>query len=67
MSGPPRKDRVEAWTKTVLQVVAILLLAGMVFMVLHKGYSDFSALAKEHGRDDFWPALLRYVFRNLAG
>lgn len=53
--------------KTVLQVIAILGLAGIVLLVLHKGYTDMSALARENGGGDFWPSLLRYVFRNLAG
>ncbi|MBC5785710.1 hypothetical protein H8N03_22405 [Ramlibacter sp. USB13] len=60
-------QRGEERFKTVLQVIAILLLAGMVGMILHKGYADVSALTRENGSGDFWPALLRYVFRNLAG
>lgn len=51
----------------LLQVLAIVLLLMMFAVLLHKGYADVSALAREHGRGDFWPALLRYVFRNLAG
>jgi hypothetical protein len=51
----------------VAQVLAILLLAGMVGMVLHKGWTDFSALAREHRGEGFWLELVRYVFRNLAG
>ena len=53
--------------KTVLQVLAIAALAGIVFMILHKGYSDVRALAEANRGDSFFPALLRYVFRNLAG
>jgi hypothetical protein len=53
--------------KTAAQVLAILLLAGLVGMVLHKGYADFTALAQQNPGDSFWPALVRYVFRNLAG
>lgn len=53
--------------KTIAQVLAILMLAGMVGMVLHKGYADFAALAQQNPGDSFWPALARYVFRNLAG
>ena len=52
--------------KTFFQVLAILGLAGIVGMVLHKGYADVSALAREHP-DGFWRALARYLFRNLAG
>lgn len=53
--------------KTVLQVIAILLLAGICFIVLYKGYTDVSALARTHSGVRFWEALARYVFRNLAG
>ncbi|AEG92751.1 hypothetical protein [Ramlibacter tataouinensis] len=51
----------------VLQVFAIALLALICGIVLHKGFADVSALAEQHRGGDFWPALLRYVFRNLAG
>ena len=53
--------------KTVMQVVAILLLAGIVGMVLHKGYADMMALAAENTGGNFFKALARYIFRNLAG
>ena len=53
--------------KTVLQVLAILLLAGIILMVLHKGYADVGQLARDNPGDGFWKALARYVFRNLAG
>lgn len=53
--------------KTVLQVIAILMLAGIVAMVLHKGYADVSALQRAHGGADFWGAFARYLFKNLAG
>lgn len=53
--------------KTVLQVVAILMLAGIVLMVLHKGYADVGQLARDNPGGDFWKALARYVFRNLSG
>jgi hypothetical protein len=66
MTGALRK-RLESAVKTVLQVLAILLLAGICLTILHKGYVDMSALARSNGGDAFWPALLRYLFRNLAG
>lgn len=59
--------RAQEHFKTVAQVIAIALLAGMVGMVLHKGYTDVAALAREHRGDGFWLELVRYVFRNLAG
>ena len=60
-------SRGEERAKTVLQVLAILCLAGICLMILHKGYSDVSALAAGHAGGEFWKALERYVFRNLAG
>lgn len=53
--------------KTIAQWLAILALAGLCGMVLHKGYTDFSALARSHSGQDFWLELARYIFRNLAG
>lgn len=60
-------NRTEERFKTVAQVIAILMLAGIVGIVLHKGYTDFSALARAHPGDGFWPELARYLLRNLAG
>ena len=59
--------RGEEIAKTVFQVLAIAMLAGIVAVILHKGYTDFSALARQNPGGDFWPALARYIFRNLAG
>lgn len=53
--------------KTFFQVIAILGLAGIVLVLLHKGYADVSLLAREHPGGGFWQALARYLFRNLAG
>lgn len=61
------RRRAEERFKTVAQVLAILLLAGMAGMILHKGWTDVSALAREHRGEGFWLELVRYVFRNLAG
>ena len=63
MSG----TRGEEIFKTVLQVLAILMLAGIGAILLHKGYADVSALAKAHPGEGFWGALGRYLFKNLAG
>jgi hypothetical protein len=60
-------SRAEERFKTVLQVIAILMLAGIVAMVLHKGYADMAALAEQNPGGSFWKALARYVLRNLAG
>jgi hypothetical protein len=63
----PVKNRAGERMRTVGQVIAILMLAGIVGMVLHKGYADFSALARQNPGESFWPAFVRYVFSNLAG
>lgn len=63
----PGVSRADEAARTVFQVLAILALAGIFAMILHKGHADFSALAREHPGEGFWPELLRYVFRNLAG
>ena len=60
------KTNPEELFKTVLQVLAILCLVGIVGVILHKAHADLSTLAREHGHD-FWTALTRYVFKNLAG
>jgi hypothetical protein len=52
--------------RTFFQVLAIVLLAGIVGVLLHKGYADVSQIAREHP-GGFWSALGRYLFRNLAG
>lgn len=62
-----RRQRQEERFKTVLQVLAILLLAGMVGMVLHKGFADVGALAEQHSGAAFWKALVRMLLKNLAG
>jgi hypothetical protein len=59
--------RGEALFKTALQVVAILGLVLIMAVILHKGYADIARLAREHAGGDFWAALARYVFKNLAG
>ncbi|HEY8356965.1 MAG TPA: hypothetical protein VIL30_05840 [Ramlibacter sp.] len=67
MNARPKGTRGEEIFKTVLQVLAILLLAGMCAMVLHKGFAEVSALAKAHPGEGFWGALGRHLLRNLAG
>lgn len=53
--------------RTVAQGVAIVLLALIVGTILHKGYVDISRLAGLYEGGDFWRALGRYFFKNLAG
>lgn len=62
---PPR--RTEERFKTVAQVLAILVLVGMMGMLLHKGHADVTTLAQQNPGESFWPALVRHVLRNLAG
>jgi len=63
----PAGTRGEEIFKTVLQVLAILMLAGIAAMLVHKGYADVSALAQANPGEGFWKALGRYMLRNLAG
>lgn len=57
----------DALFKTLLQVVSILILIGMLSMIFHKGYADISVIWRQHSGGDFWAALARYLFRNMAG
>lgn len=54
-------------SRTVLQVIGIAGLAGIMAMLFHKGFADISLLWQQHSGGDFWIALARYFFRNLAG
>ena len=62
----PRPDP-DARFKTALQCLAILGLIGLAAMVFHKALADVSLLWQQHSGSDFWAALARYVFKNLAG
>jgi hypothetical protein len=53
--------------KTLLQYAAISCMIVFWAMLLHKGFLDVSALALKHSGESFWPALLRYFLRNMAG
>lgn len=53
--------------KTVLQAAGIVGLAIIAVIVIHKGFVDISTLARQHSGGDFWIALVRYLFRNMAG
>lgn len=64
---PAMSSRGDEIAKTVFQALAILGLAGIMLVLLHKGYTDVTELARAHNGGDFWPALARYLFRNLAG
>ena len=53
--------------KTGLQIVAIICLMGLLAMIFHKAFADISLVWQQHSGGDFWVALGRYLFRNLAG
>ncbi len=67
MRWAPMPSRAEALFKTVLQWLAIALLALILGVILHKGYVDVARLAEAHSGADFWRALARQVFKNLSG
>lgn len=66
LCGMPVPDP-DARFKTVLQLLAILGLIGVAAMVFHKAFADIGTLWQQHSGADFWAALARYVFKNLAG
>ena len=51
----------------LVKVVAVALLVLIHSMILHKGYTDVSALAQKHSGEQFWKALGRYVIGNIGG
>ncbi len=53
--------------KTALQIFAIVCLIGLLSMIFHKAFVDISVVWQQHSGGDFWVALGRYLFRNLAG
>lgn len=53
--------------KSVLQAVGMVGLVVIAAIVVHKGFVDISALARQHSGGDFWIALVRYFFKNMAG
>jgi hypothetical protein len=64
---PVMHTRLRHLIQTVVQILAWLCLLAMCSVILHKGFSDVSALAREQSDEGFWLALARYVFRNMAG
>lgn len=53
--------------KTALQIFGIVCLIGLLSVVFHKAFIDVALLWRQHAGGDFWAALARYLFRNLAG
>jgi hypothetical protein len=51
-------------------LVRVFAAAGLILlqsMILHKGYTDVSALAQKHSGGEFWRALARYFITNIGG
>lgn len=53
--------------KTLSQILAILCIAFIFGMILHKGRTDISSLAQQNSGEKFWVALTKYFVGNLAG
>jgi hypothetical protein len=45
--------------------MAIAIICGIYFMIIHEGVDDISLLIQNHP-NDFWLSFLRYVISNLA-
>ncbi len=61
------RSRIVIAGSRLLQVVAIAAAVLLYSMILHKGYTDISALAQKHSGGVFWRELGRYFLGNLAG
>ena len=66
MPGNAMKKRGDERLKAALQVPAILCIAVLIGMVIHKAVLDVATLAYQHSGHDFWRELGRYVLRNLG-
>ena len=53
--------------KTLSQALAILCMAFLLGVVVHKGHADISVLAERHSGEQFWVELARYFLGNLGG
>jgi hypothetical protein len=53
--------------KTAMRVVGIAGIAVIVIAIAYKGAADITALAQKHSGGEFWMALVRYFFKNMAG
>jgi hypothetical protein len=61
------RSRSGAPGKTLQQILGIVGVALIASVILHKGYTDISALAQKHSGERFWVALGQYFLGNLAG
>ncbi len=53
--------------RTLGQTLAIVCMACLLSVIVHKGYHDISRLAAQHSGTQFWTALAQYFLGNLAG
>ena len=67
MGGTTAERGVVHVLKTLSQLLAVLCLAFLLGMIVHKGYADISALARQHSGEEFRLALARYFLGNLVG
>jgi uncharacterized protein involved in cysteine biosynthesis len=47
------------------QIMAIAIICGIYYMIIHEAVNDISFLIQNHP-NDFWLSFLRYVISNLA-
>ena len=67
MAGTAAESAFVNVLKMLSQLLAILCIAFLLGMIVHKGHADISALARQHSGEEFRLALARYVLGNLAG
>lgn len=60
-------SRAREASKTLTQMAAVLVFAGILAMVAHKAHADISVIAAKHSGAEFWRALAVYLIGNLAG
>jgi hypothetical protein len=53
--------------KDAMQVLAIICLAFMFSLILHKGFADVSLISELHSGREFWIALARHFIGTLSG
>jgi len=54
-------------SKALLQKLAIVAMVLLFAMILHKGITDVSIIARKHSGQQFWVAMAKYFIGNLAG
>ncbi len=54
-------------SKTLMQVLAVLAMAAILSMIVHKSYADVSIIAAKHSGWEFWREVAVWMIGNLAG